>query len=220
MSMENSAEQGGGRRNPDGFRGRQRSYAEFYTTDVKGFYQRIVLRLARDRPFRGANQLACAENNHNFGHTLDRLTDEPRQQPYIIGFAAAGAVEQKQPIGGEEGFDHQRVDCPCDNNTRQGDLIFIEEKAVNQAGERAAEGEAREKAACRGRDDVGQHVAQGADQHARNGAEHGACHGYRQKRAADFDGVAENRQGGVGEHAEHHAQRQQHGDDNHGLQLF
>ena len=41
--MENSAEQGGGRRNPDGFRGRQRSYAEFYTTDVKGFYLRIVL---------------------------------------------------------------------------------------------------------------------------------------------------------------------------------
>ena len=40
--MENSAEQGGGRRNPDGFRGRQRSYAEFYTTDAKGFYQRIV----------------------------------------------------------------------------------------------------------------------------------------------------------------------------------
>ena len=43
MSMENFAEQGGGRRNPDGFRGRQRSYAEFYTTDVKGFYLRIVL---------------------------------------------------------------------------------------------------------------------------------------------------------------------------------
>ena len=43
MSMENSAEQGGGRRNPDGFRGRQRSYAKFYTTDVKGFYLRIVL---------------------------------------------------------------------------------------------------------------------------------------------------------------------------------
>jgi hypothetical protein len=42
MSMENSAEQGGGRRNPDGFRGRQRSYAEFYTTDVKEFYLRIV----------------------------------------------------------------------------------------------------------------------------------------------------------------------------------
>jgi hypothetical protein len=43
--MENSAEQGGGRRNPDGFRGRQRSYVEFYTTDVKGFYQRIVLKI-------------------------------------------------------------------------------------------------------------------------------------------------------------------------------
>ena len=43
MSMENFAEQGGERRNPDGFRGRQRSYAEFYTTDVKGFYLRIVL---------------------------------------------------------------------------------------------------------------------------------------------------------------------------------
>ena len=42
--MENSAEQGGGRRNPDGFRGRQRSYAKFYTTDVKGFYLRIVLK--------------------------------------------------------------------------------------------------------------------------------------------------------------------------------
>ena len=36
--MENSAEQGGGRRNPDGVRGRQRSYAKFYTADVKGFY--------------------------------------------------------------------------------------------------------------------------------------------------------------------------------------
>ena len=34
--MENSAEQGGGRRNPDGFRGRQHSYAKFYTADVKG----------------------------------------------------------------------------------------------------------------------------------------------------------------------------------------
>ena len=43
MSAENFAEQGGGRRNPDGFRGRQRSYAEFYATDVKGFYLRIVL---------------------------------------------------------------------------------------------------------------------------------------------------------------------------------
>ena len=42
MLAENFAEQGGGRRNPDGFRGRQRSYAEFYTTDVKGFYLRIV----------------------------------------------------------------------------------------------------------------------------------------------------------------------------------
>ncbi len=45
MSMENFAEQGGGRRNPDGFRGRQHSYAEFYTADVKGFYLRIVLGL-------------------------------------------------------------------------------------------------------------------------------------------------------------------------------
>ena len=42
--MENFAEQGGGRRNPDGFRGRQRSYAEFNATNVKGFYQRIVLK--------------------------------------------------------------------------------------------------------------------------------------------------------------------------------
>ena len=41
--VENFAEQGEGRRNPDGFRGRQRSYAEFYTTDVKVFYLIIVL---------------------------------------------------------------------------------------------------------------------------------------------------------------------------------
>ena len=40
---KNFAEQGGGRRNHDGFRERQRSYAGFYTADVKGFYQRIVL---------------------------------------------------------------------------------------------------------------------------------------------------------------------------------
>ena len=43
MPAEYFAEQGGGRRNPDGFRGRQRSYAEFYATDVKGFYLIIVL---------------------------------------------------------------------------------------------------------------------------------------------------------------------------------
>ena len=43
MSAENFAEQGGGRRNPVGFRGRQRNYAEFNATDVKGFYLRIVL---------------------------------------------------------------------------------------------------------------------------------------------------------------------------------
>ena len=43
MSAENFAEQGGGRRNPIGFRGRQRNYAEFNATDVKGFYLRIVL---------------------------------------------------------------------------------------------------------------------------------------------------------------------------------
>ena len=42
MLVENFAEQGEGRRNPDGFRGRQRSYAEFYTTDVKVFYLIIV----------------------------------------------------------------------------------------------------------------------------------------------------------------------------------
>ena len=34
MLAENIAEQGGGRRNPDGFRGRQRSYAVFYATSV------------------------------------------------------------------------------------------------------------------------------------------------------------------------------------------
>ena len=34
MFAENFAEQGGGRRSPDGFRGRQRGYAEFYATDV------------------------------------------------------------------------------------------------------------------------------------------------------------------------------------------
>ena len=42
MLVENFAERGGGRRNPDGFRGRQRSYAGFYATDVKGFYLIIV----------------------------------------------------------------------------------------------------------------------------------------------------------------------------------
>ena len=35
--------QGGGRRNPDGFRGRQRSYAEINATDVKVFYWILVL---------------------------------------------------------------------------------------------------------------------------------------------------------------------------------
>ena len=43
MSAKKFAEQGGGRRDPDGFRRRQRSYAEFYATDVKGFYLIIVL---------------------------------------------------------------------------------------------------------------------------------------------------------------------------------
>ena len=43
MLAENFAEQGGGRRNTDVFRGQQRSYAEFYTTDVKVFYLIIVL---------------------------------------------------------------------------------------------------------------------------------------------------------------------------------
>ena len=43
MSTENFAKQGGGRRNPDGFRGRQHSYVEFNATDVKRFYLRIVL---------------------------------------------------------------------------------------------------------------------------------------------------------------------------------
>ena len=43
MLAENFAEQGGGRRNTDVFRGRQRSYAEFYATDVKVFYLMIVL---------------------------------------------------------------------------------------------------------------------------------------------------------------------------------
>ena len=42
MLAENIAEQGGGHRNPDGFRGRQRSYAVFYATDIKGFYLMIV----------------------------------------------------------------------------------------------------------------------------------------------------------------------------------
>ena len=41
--MENSAEQGGGRRKAGALQGRQRSYAKFYTADVKVFYQRIVL---------------------------------------------------------------------------------------------------------------------------------------------------------------------------------
>ena len=46
--MENSAEQGEGRRKAGALQGRQRSYAKFYTADVKVFYQRIVL----DRLFR------------------------------------------------------------------------------------------------------------------------------------------------------------------------
>ena len=43
MLAENFAEQGGGRRNTYVFRGRQRSYAEFNATDVKGFYWILVL---------------------------------------------------------------------------------------------------------------------------------------------------------------------------------
>ena len=43
MLAENPAERGGGRRNPDGFRGRQRSCAEINATDVKGFCLIIVL---------------------------------------------------------------------------------------------------------------------------------------------------------------------------------
>ena len=37
MLVENFAEQGGGRRKADAFRGRQRGYAEFYATDFKEF---------------------------------------------------------------------------------------------------------------------------------------------------------------------------------------
>ena len=37
MLAENFAEQGGGRRKAVAFRGRQRSYAEFYATDIKEF---------------------------------------------------------------------------------------------------------------------------------------------------------------------------------------
>ena len=47
MLAKNYAEQGGGHRNPDGFRGRQRSYAEFNATDVKGFYLIIVYKYVR-----------------------------------------------------------------------------------------------------------------------------------------------------------------------------
>ena len=42
MLAENFAEQGGGRRKAGALQGRQRSYAEFYATDVKGFYLIIV----------------------------------------------------------------------------------------------------------------------------------------------------------------------------------
>ena len=42
MLAECFAEQGGGRRNTVVFRGRQRSYAEYNATDVKGFYLKIV----------------------------------------------------------------------------------------------------------------------------------------------------------------------------------
>ena len=38
MSMENFAEQGGGRRKAGALQWRQRSDAKFYTADVKGFY--------------------------------------------------------------------------------------------------------------------------------------------------------------------------------------
>ena len=44
MLAENFAEQGGWRRKAGGLQGRQRSYAEFNATNVKGFYQRIVLK--------------------------------------------------------------------------------------------------------------------------------------------------------------------------------
>ena len=43
MLAENFAEQSGGRRKAVALQGRQRSYAEFYATDVKGFYLIIVL---------------------------------------------------------------------------------------------------------------------------------------------------------------------------------
>ena len=43
MLAKNCAEQGGGRRKADALQGRQRSYAEFYATDDKGFYLIIVL---------------------------------------------------------------------------------------------------------------------------------------------------------------------------------
>ena len=42
MLAENFAEQGGGRRKAGALQERQRSYAEFNATDVKGFYLIIV----------------------------------------------------------------------------------------------------------------------------------------------------------------------------------
>ena len=43
MLAKNCAEQGVGRRKADALQGQQRSYAEFYATDDKGFYLIIVL---------------------------------------------------------------------------------------------------------------------------------------------------------------------------------
>ena len=64
MLAENFAEQGGGHRNHDGFRGRQRSYADFYATDVNGFYLIIVLKLTKPPQIVLATQFGAVQFYH------------------------------------------------------------------------------------------------------------------------------------------------------------
>ena len=72
MLAENFAEQGGGRRNTDVFRGRQRSYAEFYATDVKVFYLIIVSDKTKPRADRfGDNCLLLLEVQVKESNTAD-----------------------------------------------------------------------------------------------------------------------------------------------------
>ena len=171
------------------------------------------------RFFGGAYQLARAEDQQYFGYAFYALTDDPRQQPRVVWFAASAAVEQEQPVGGKEGLDRQSIYRPRDYNARQGELVFIENEAVDSSRQRAAYCEAREIGSRRHqqkRDDI----AQRAHEQRGKGSEHCAGNGYRQKRAAYFYRVAEKRQRSVGEHSEHYAKREQHCDEREGLNTF